>query len=121
MMRQRAYVPMILVLALLGATSAHAHHEAMFGPQSAAVLSPGIFLSAQIFDKETGKNDQKRRETTTVFSVGLTPLKKQPLSISTHFGMEPGCYRKFMSIGVEACDTLAVLITSAAHVGGLLM
>jgi hypothetical protein len=80
--RQRASVSLILVLAILSAAPAHAHHEAMFGPQSAAVLSPAIFLSAQIFDKETGKDAQKRRETTTVYSVGFKPLKKQPLSIA---------------------------------------
>jgi hypothetical protein len=61
---------------------AYAHHEAMFGPQSAAVLSPTIFVSAQVFDKEEGKDAEKRRETTTVYSVGFTPLKKQPLSIA---------------------------------------
>jgi len=80
--RQRAYVRSILLLALVSASPAYAHHEAMFGPQSAAVLSPGVFLSAQVFDKETGKDDQKRRETTTVYSVGFKPLKKQPLSIA---------------------------------------
>src|ERR1700730_13258526 len=80
--RQRAYVLSVVVLALVSATPAFAHHEAMFGPQSAAVLSPGIFLSAQVFDKETGKDDQKRRETTTVYSVGFKPVKKQPLSIA---------------------------------------
>src|ERR1700687_191514 len=61
---------------------AYAHHEAMFGPQSAAVLSPTIFVAAQVFDKEEGKDAEKRRETTTVYSVGFTPLKKQPLSIA---------------------------------------
>jgi len=54
----------------------------MFGPQSSAVLSPGIFLSAQVFDKETGKGDQQRRETTTVYSVGFKPLKRKPLSLA---------------------------------------
>ena len=67
---------------VLAASPADAHHEAMFGPQSSAVLSPGVFLSAQLFDKEEGKDDQKRRETTTVYSIGLTPLKKRPLSIA---------------------------------------
>src|SRR5262249_2763796 len=38
-------------LSLVSAARAGAHHEAMFGPQSSAVLTPGIFLSAQIFDK----------------------------------------------------------------------
>ena len=54
----------------------------MFGPQSSAVLSPGIFFSALVFDKETGKDDQQRRETTTVYSVGFKPVKKQPLSMA---------------------------------------
>jgi hypothetical protein len=81
-LRKRASVLSILVMASLRATPAYAHHEAMFGPQSAAVLSPGIFLSAQVFDKETGKDDQKRRETTTVYSVGFKPVKTQPLSIA---------------------------------------
>jgi hypothetical protein len=64
------------------AAPSFAHHEAMFGPQSSAVLSPGIFISAQLFDKETGKDDQQRRETTTVYSAGFKPMKKQPLSIA---------------------------------------
>jgi hypothetical protein len=80
--RRRAYVPLILVLALSGAAPVHAHHEAMFGPQSAAVLSPGIFLAAQIFDKETGRDDRRRRETTTVYSVGFKPIETQPMSIA---------------------------------------
>jgi hypothetical protein len=79
--RQRAYVPLILVPALSSAAPVHVHHEAMFGPQSAAVLSPGIFLAAQVFDKETGKDDQQRRET-TVYSVGFKPIKTQPMSIA---------------------------------------
>ena len=54
----------------------------MFGPQSSAVLSPGIFLSALAFDKETGKDDVKRREMTTVYSVGFKPVKKRPLSLA---------------------------------------
>lgn len=74
-------VLMVLVL-LLSAAPAFAHHEAMFGPQSSAVLSPGIFLSALVFDKETGRDDQERRETTTVYSVGFKPVKTQPLSMA---------------------------------------
>jgi len=78
----RAHVPLIFVLALSSAAPVHAHHEAMFGPQSAAVLSPGIFLAAQIFDKETGQDDQQRREITTVYSVGFKPIKTRPMSIA---------------------------------------
>jgi hypothetical protein len=72
----------LVILVSLPAARLDAHHEAMFGPQSSAVLSPSIFLSAQVFDKEEGKDDEKRRETTTVYSVGFTPLKRQPLSIA---------------------------------------
>jgi hypothetical protein len=36
-------------------TPASAHHEAMFGPQSSAVLSPGMFISLQMFDRERRK------------------------------------------------------------------
>ena len=74
----------LLVLALLASASApaFAHHEAMFGPQSSAVLSPGIFVSALVFDKETGKGDQERRETTTVYSLGFKPVNKRPLSVA---------------------------------------
>src|SRR5262249_54908439 len=74
------------IVALIGAASlcaapAYAHHEAIFGPQSSAVLSPGTFLSAQVFDRETGRDDDKGRETTAVFSVGFRP-SKHPLSIA---------------------------------------
>ena len=45
----------ISLAALLGPTTpAFAHHEAIFGPQSAAVLSAPQFVSAQIFTPETG-------------------------------------------------------------------
>jgi hypothetical protein len=84
-MTERSILPSVLVaigLSLVGASRAAAHHEAMFGPQSSAVLTPGIFLSAQIFDKEEGQGDQKRRELTTVYSAGFTPFKTQPLSIA---------------------------------------
>jgi hypothetical protein len=76
------YVLLVLSLSIVTSAPAFAHHEAMFGPQSSAVLSPGIFLSALVFDKETGKDDLKRRETTTVYSVGFKPAKKQPLSMA---------------------------------------
>ena len=70
-----------LALALLMAGPADAHHEAIFGPQSSAVLSPRVFLSAQMFVRENGQDDDKRRETTAVFSTGLSPFKR-PLSFA---------------------------------------
>jgi hypothetical protein len=41
-----------------------------------------MFISAQIFDRENGLNDQRHRETTTVFSAGLRPFKMNPLSLA---------------------------------------
>ena len=76
------YVLTSVAFVLSTTAPAFAHHEAIFGPQSSAVLSPSAFLSAQIFDKEKGRNDDKHREATTVYSFGFTPVKKKPLSIA---------------------------------------
>lgn len=72
----------VFAFVFLISVPAFAHHEAMFGPQSSAVLSPGIFLSAQVFDRENGRNETIHRETTTVFSVGVQPSTKRPLSLA---------------------------------------
>src|SRR5262249_3261927 len=40
------------------------------------------FFSPLRFDKEEGKGSERRRETTTVYSIGVTPLKQKPLSIA---------------------------------------
>lgn len=71
----------LLVALFAAAAPASAHHEAMFGPQSSAVLSPGVFLSAQVFVREHGKDDTRQRETTTVFSASVRPFKN-PLSLA---------------------------------------
>ena len=62
--------------------AASAHHEAMFGPQSSAVLSPGMFISLQMFDRENGKGDYRHRETISVYSVGVKPFQATPLSFA---------------------------------------
>ena len=72
-----------LVIALGSAAApAYAHHEALFGPQSAAVFSPTLFVSGQVFDKRTGKESVTRRETTVVSSAGVSPVKGRPLSFA---------------------------------------
>lgn len=58
-----------------------AHHEAIFGPQSALVLSGDRYLTAQVFTRETGPRDQRTRETTTVLGAGFTPFRV-PVSLS---------------------------------------
>ena len=62
-------------------TPASAHHEAMFGPQSSAVLSPGMFISLQMFDREDGQGNYRHRETTSVYSLGVKPFQN-PLSFA---------------------------------------
>ena len=79
-----AQMRVLYVVAALGCLlprPAFAHHEAIFGPQSSAVLSAGRFASAQVFTRETGPDDDRRRQTTTVFSAGMQPFKR-PVSIA---------------------------------------
>jgi hypothetical protein len=69
------------VATLLWPATAAAHHEAIFGPQSALVLSQKAYLTAQLFTRQTGPESDRVQETTTVLSAGLSPFK-QPLSIA---------------------------------------
>ena len=78
---QRSVLYVLWALLCLSASPAFAHHEAIFGPQSSAVLSAGRFASAQVFTRDTGDDQDRRRQTTTVFSVGLQPFKR-PLSVA---------------------------------------
>lgn len=82
-MRTEKQLVLYLLVSLMWliARPAYAHHEAIFGPQSAAVLSAGRFASAQIFTRDTGRDPDRRRQTTTVFSGGLQPFR-WPLSVA---------------------------------------
>lgn len=80
-MSSRFRVNVLAALVTLIAAPAFAHHEAIFGPQSSAVLSAGRFASAQVFTRETGPEGDRRRQTTTVFSAGMQPFKR-PLSVA---------------------------------------
>lgn len=79
--QQRSVLYAFAAFALLVARPAYAHHEAIFGPQSSAVLSAGRFASAQVFTRDTGRDGDRRRQTTAVFSGGLQPFKR-PLSVA---------------------------------------
>lgn len=75
-------IALVIVLSLIAAPRvALAHHEAIFGPQSAAVLSAPRFISAQFFARRTGKSTSRRRQTTAVISGGLQPFSA-PFSLS---------------------------------------
>jgi hypothetical protein len=58
-----------------------AHHEAIFGPQSAMVLTSDAYLTAQTFTRQTGPEGNRTQETTTVLSAGFSPFKK-PVSVA---------------------------------------
>lgn len=45
------------------AAPAEAHHEAIFGPQSALVLSGSRYFTAQVFTRQTGPKDERVQET----------------------------------------------------------
>jgi hypothetical protein len=74
-------VPLVTAACACLASPAGAHHEAIFGPQSSAVLSPDAFLTAQVFTRATGQGDEKGHETTTVLSGGVRPFNL-PVSLA---------------------------------------
>lgn len=63
----------------------NAHHEAIFGPQSALVLSSDAYLTAQVFTRQIGPKEDRQQETTTVLSGGLDPFPTRALSVSLVF------------------------------------
>jgi hypothetical protein len=70
-----------VILALCVSTPLLAHHEAIFGPQSAMVLTAETYLTAQMFTRKTGLEGQRVQETTTVLSTGFSPFKR-PVSVA---------------------------------------
>jgi hypothetical protein len=70
-----------VLVPLVAVAPAAAHHEAIFGPQSALVLSPDTYLTAQTFTRQTGTPSDRTQETTTVVGGGFSPLQV-PLSFS---------------------------------------
>jgi hypothetical protein len=77
-MRSRTAAAALVVL--LQTSRAGAHHEAIFGPQS-ALLSADRVVSAQLFTRQTGPKGERVQETTMVLSGGLSPTRA-PLSVS---------------------------------------
>ena len=75
-------IGLILALAGLTAGPVGAHHEAIFGPQSALVLSSDAYFTAQLFTRQTGPQSDRQQETTTILSGGVTPFRDRALSFS---------------------------------------
>lgn len=68
----------LLALAL----PAHAHHEAIFGPQSSLVFSSPGFVSLQLFSRRLGSGSAGRQESTGLVSAGFSPFDGVPLSFT---------------------------------------
>ncbi|OFW07113.1 MAG: hypothetical protein A3I61_08375 [Acidobacteria bacterium RIFCSPLOWO2_02_FULL_68_18] len=86
--RRRAGV--VLLLFALTPAVARAHHEAIFGPQSATVLTVDTYLSAQVFTRGTGPPADRTHETTTALSGGFTPLGRLSVALVMPFSVLRG-------------------------------
>ena len=73
-------IPIAVTVCVIAAP-AWAHHEAIYGPQSALVLSGERYLTVQVFSRQTGPTDGRVQETTAVLSGGLA-LRRLPVSLS---------------------------------------
>jgi hypothetical protein len=82
-----SWKPSILLTAALGITlsappAVLAHHEAIFGPQSALVMSAPSYVSIQTYMRRTGPPDARGRETTGLLSAGVAPFRRFPISFT---------------------------------------
>jgi hypothetical protein len=80
-MRPPRHTLATIVALVACAAPARAHHEAIYGAQSALAISAESFASLQVYSKQTGPKASRTRETTTVLGVGVSP-RRGPLSIS---------------------------------------
>jgi len=80
----RRIIGAVLLLAglLVRPAFVHAHHEAIFGPQSSLVLSADKFVSVQVFSREAGISASKTRETTGLVSTGVRVSRRLPLTFT---------------------------------------
>ncbi len=68
--------------ALMRSAFAHAHHEALFGPQSSLAVESRAFVSLQSHTRVFGSGLLLERETTWIVSAGVTPLDHVPWSLT---------------------------------------
>jgi hypothetical protein len=73
-------IAVLLLTCTTFASYAEAHHEALFGPQSALLSGERVF-TAQVFSRQTGPKGERTQETTVVFGGGFSP-KRLPVSLS---------------------------------------
>jgi len=79
-METRLRIVALAVMCVALASPAGAHHEAIFGPQSALLSGDRVF-TAQIFSRQTGPKGERVQETTVVLGGGVSPARR-PISVS---------------------------------------
>jgi hypothetical protein len=113
------------------AAPASAHHEAIYGAQSALAISAERYASLQVFSKQTGTRGDRTYETTTVLSTGFTP-RGGPLSLSVvlpfsviadgsplHGGIENAVVAARYRLPMPAVDRLLGAESYALAIGGV--
>ena len=71
-----------LVVALLRAPPASAHHEALFGPQSSLAVESDGFVSLQNHVRAYGTNGTQTQENIFILSGGLSPISGVPWTVT---------------------------------------
>lgn len=72
----------VLACLLFVESTASAHHEALFGPQSSLAVESEGFLSLQTFSHSYGINGTETDETTFILSGGLSPIRDVPWTVT---------------------------------------
>jgi hypothetical protein len=72
----------VAAAALSCSTSASAHHEALFGPQSSLAVEASGFVSLQTHYHAYGIGGTRTQETTFIASAGLSPIAEVPWTIT---------------------------------------
>lgn len=108
-----------------------AHHEAIYGSQSALAISADRYASIQVFSKQTGPRGRRTQETTTVLGAGFTPRRGRmsismvlPVSVIAdgsplHGGVENAVVAARYRLAMPAVDRLLGAESYAMAIGGV--
>lgn len=84
---------MTLLAVVVSSRAAWAHHEAVLGPQSAAVMDGSGYAALQIFTKRTASPEEPQ-ETSMLLSGGVTPFSDLPVSFNLTLPVSIACCRE---------------------------
>ncbi len=99
-----------VVVCVVTAKAAAAHHEALFGPQSSLAVESSGFFSVQMHAKAIGTGASYDRESVYILSGGISPIRRIPwtLTLVQPFTYEAAHTPTPSSVGPLAmCDCFA--------------